>query len=147
MKVILLQDVHALGRKRDVKDVSDGYARNFLIPRKLAMPANTGALQALTAQKAREEQEKSELHGKYKASAERLKTTTLLFKTKIGEKGKTFGSISSAKIRDALKKEGIAVEKEWIAMDAPIKTAGAHAVEINFPHGIMGKTKIIVEAE
>jgi len=65
----------------------------------------------------------------------------------MGEKGKAFGSITAAKIRDALKKQGIAVEKEWVALDEPIKTMGEHTVEIKFPHGIVGRTKIIVEAE
>lgn len=147
MKVILLQDVAALGRKRDIKDVSDGYGRNFLIPRKLAMPATPGAMQALTAQKEREEQEKSEQYGKYNVSAEKLKFTTLVFKTKIGEKGKAFGSISAIKIRDALKKEGIAVDKEWIALEDPIKTTGEHIVVVKFPHEIMAEVKVIVQAE
>lgn len=147
MKVILLQDVAALGRKRDVKDVSDGYARNFLIPHKLAMPASAAAMQALTAQKAREDQAKAAEDAQYRASAEKLKTLTLSFKTKIGEKGKAFGSITAAKIRDALKKEGIAIEKEWIVLDDPIKTTGGHTVEVKFPPDIVVKMRVVVEAE
>ena len=71
----------------------------------------------------------------------------IAIKTKIGEKGKAFGSITAAKIRDALKQQGIAVEKEWVVLDEPIKTMGEHSVEIKFPHGIVGKAKLTVQAE
>lgn len=147
MKVILLQDVPALGRKNDIKDVSDGYGRNFLLPHKLAMSATPNAVAALASQKTRAEQGIATERAEHQAIAEKLAGMTLLLKTKIGEKGKAFGSVTAAKIRDALKQQGIAVEKEWIALAEPIKTMGEHTVEIKFPHGIVGKTKIIVEAE
>ncbi|MFY9462716.1 MAG: 50S ribosomal protein L9 [Candidatus Sungiibacteriota bacterium] len=147
MKVILLQDVAALGRKGDIKDTSDGYARNFLLPRKLAAPATVGAVQMITEDKTRREQEQLKHTAIYQVIAEKLKNTPITLKTKIGEKGKAFGSVTAVKIRDALKKQGIAVEKEWIAIDDPIKTMGEHTVEIKFPHGIIGEIKVIVKAE
>lgn len=147
MKVILWKDVPALGRKNDVKEVSGGYARNFLLPQKLAQLATDAAITLLAAKKERGEREKMEDEQKYKIAAEKLKTAVISFKVKMGEKGKAFGSITAAKISDAMKKQGIAVEKEWIVLDEPIKTTGERAIEIKFPHGIVGEAKIIVEAE
>lgn len=147
MKVILLKDIPALGRTRDVKDVSDGYARNFLLPRKLAIPATDAALASAAARKTGEERAKSAEQDAYRAYAEKLKTMALSFKTKMGEKGKAFGSIGIAAIRDALKKKGVEVDKDWIALDAPIKTAGEKKVAIKFPQGIEGEVKIIIEPE
>lgn len=147
MKIILLKDIPALGKKNEVKEVSGGYARNFLLPQKLAEPATDAAISALAAKKAHDEREKSEEENKYNAAAEKLKTAVMSLKVKMGEKGKAFGSVTAQKIADALKKQGVAVEKEWIALAEPIKTIGEHAIEIKFPHGIVGETKIIVEAE
>ncbi len=147
MKVILLQDVAALGRKGDVKEVSDGYGRNFLLPRRLAAAATPAVIAGLAGEKTRKEQEQLKQTAAYQAVAEKLKNMTLLIKTKMGEKGKAFGSITAAKIRDALKRQGIDMEKEWIALDDPIKTMGEHTVEIKFPHGIVGKVKLMVQAE
>lgn len=147
MKVILLQEIPKLGHKNEVKNVADGYARNFLFPRKLAKPATEAALKILEEQKAREERERSIEYQKYKALAEKLKSLTLTFKVKIGEKGRAFGSVTAVKIRDALKKQGIEAEKEWIELDEPFKTAGEYAVKIKLPQGLKGEIKIVVEAE
>ena len=147
MKVILLQDVAAIGRRGEIKEVSDGYARNFLLPRKLAMPATPVAIAGIAAEKSRRDQEQEKQTAAYQGMSEKLRNTALTLKTKIGEKGKAFGSITTAKIRDALKRQGIAVEKEWIMLTEPIKTMGEHSVEIKFPHGIVGKAKLTVQAE
>lgn len=147
MKIILLQDISAVGRKNEVKEVRDGYARNFLLPRRFALPASDLALKDLETHKARQEKQKSDEDTRYRATAEALKKTSLRFKVKLGEKGKAFGSVSASKIRDALQKEGIAADKDWIVLDEPIKTTGEHAIEIKFPHGIVGNMKVIVEAE
>lgn len=147
MKIILLQAVAALGRTGDIKDVSDGYARNFLLPQKLAEPATDAAIALLAAKKAQGEQEKSEEEKKYRAAAEKLKTLTLALTVKTGGAGKTFGSVNAAKIQDALRKQGILVEKNWILLASPIKATGGHALDIKFPHGIMGKVQLMIEAE
>lgn len=147
MKIILLDDLPPLGRKNDVKEVSNGYARNFLFPKKLAKLATPEALKELTSQKEREERKKSEEYQKYNALAERLKPLVLTFKVKVGEKGRTFGSITVVKIHEALKKEGIEAKKEWIELEEPIKTTGEHMVKVKFPHGLEGEIKIKVEAE
>lgn len=147
MKVILLQDVQNVGRKSDVKDVSDGYARNFLFPRNLAKPATEQALKNLTAQKSHEEREKSEEYQKSKTLVEKLKSLTLTFKVKIGVKGRAFGSVTAVKVRDALKKKGIEVEKDWVQLEESIKTTGEKTVKIKLPHELVGEVKVAVEAE
>ena len=147
MKIILLQDVPALGKRNEVKEVSGGYARNFLLPRRLAEVATDTAIASLTAKKARDEKAKSDEEKKYTATADKLKTVALSFKVKIGGKGKAFGSVSAVKIQEALQKQGIHVEKDWIMLDTPIKTTGEKVVGIKFPHDTKGEVKIIVEAE
>lgn len=147
MRVILLQDIVHLGEKGNIKDVSDGYARNFLIPRGLAKPASESALKVLAAQKVREEREKSEEYQKYKALVDKLSTLVLQFKVKMGEKGRAFGSITAAKIRDALKKQGVSIEKEWVLLESPIKSTGEKLVKIKFPQGLGGEVKVVIESE
>lgn len=147
MKVILLQDVPKLGKKNEVREVSDGYARNFLFAKNLAKPATPEALKILAKQKQSEEREKSEELQKYKASVDKLKSLVLGFKVKIGAKGRAFGSVTAAKIQEALGKQGIKVERSWIALKESIKTGGEHSVEVRFPHNLVGKVKIVVEAE
>lgn len=147
MKVILSQDVSNVGRKNDIKDVSDGFARNFLFPKNLAKPATESALKAVAGQKVLEERESSEEYQRYKSLVEKLKSLTLNFKVKMGEKGRAFGSVTAVKIRDALKKQGIEVEKEWILLEEPIKTTGERKVKIKLPNELMGEVKILIEKE
>ena len=147
MKIILLQDVQNVGRKHDVKEVHDGYARNFLFARGLAKPATEQALKTLAAEKVRAEREKSEEYQKYKAVVDKLKTIVLQFKVKLGEKGRAFGSVTAVKIRDALKREGIVVEKEWIVLEDSIKTTGERTIAIKLPSGLRSEVKVRVEAE
>lgn len=147
MKIILLKDVQHIGRKNDIKDVSGGYARNFLFPQNLAKPATETAIKVMTAEKERREKEKSAEYQKYKALAEKLKSLTLVFKVKIGGKGRTFGSVTAVKIRDALKKQGVEVQKDCVLLEESIKTAGEKVVKIKFPNDIVSEVKIVVEAE
>lgn len=147
MRVILQQDTPNVGKKYDVKEVRDGFARNFLIPQKLALPATDGALKALAAQKVRAEREKSEEYQRYQTMAEKLKALVLSFKMKLGESGTAFGSVTAIKIRDALKKEGIEVEKDWISLEEPIKTTGEHTIKVKLPQDMKGEVKVIVETE
>jgi large subunit ribosomal protein L9 len=147
MKVILLQDIKNIGKKGETKNVSDGYARNFLFARNLAKPATEEALKELETLKANEMRAKSEEYNRYKTLAEKLQTLALSFKVKVGEKGRAFGSVTQLKIQQALKKEGVAVEKEWILLDEPIKTTGEKAVKIKFPNNLTAEVKIIIEPE
>lgn len=147
MRVLLLQDIPALGKKNDVKEVSGGYARNFLLPRKLAEPATERAMREAVLHKARKEKQAEEQRERFIESAEKMKNMTLSFKMKMGERGKAFGSVSAAKIANALKKQGVPVEKNWVALDEPIKTSGEHIISVTFPHGGEGKIKVVVEPE
>lgn len=180
MKVILQQDIPHLGRKNEVRDVSDGYARNFLIARGIAKPATDAALQSIAAEKTRREKEQSAEYKKFKMLAEKISRTLLHFRMKIGEKSKktggifagslpaeasrasvtrkrspgvpeegkrAFGSVTAAKIKEALQKEGIAVEKEWLELNNSIKTTGETKVKMKLPHEIKTEIKIFIEAE
>lgn len=147
MKVLLSQDVRHLGKKGDIKDVSEGYGRNFLLPKKLAAAATDAVIRDAAAQKAHKEKGAAEERQRHADAARKMKDMTLSFKMKMGERGKAFGSVSAAKIAEALKKLGIAVEKEWIVLEEQIKTTGEHAVSVAFPHGIEEKIKVVVEPE
>ena len=146
MKVILLQDVPKIGKKGDVKEVSEGFARNFLFPRKLAVLASKAELQKLTDVKEKKEKEASKEKEVYQKMIEKLKDLTLNFKMKMGEGGKAFGAVTKNDIYEALHKKGIEIEKDWIE-DEHIKTTGEKMVEIKFPQGIKGEIKINIESE
>lgn len=180
MRIILLQDIVSLGKKDDIKNVSDGYARNFLFPQKLAKQATESAVKILAAEKKEEAGKKSEEYKKYTALKEKIKSLKLSFKMKIGGKGKktdglfagsllteaskasvirkrsqgfaeegkrAFGSVTKQKIFDELKKHGIVIEKDWILLDEPIKTAGEKIVEIKLPNDLVAEIKILIEPE
>ena len=147
MKVIFTKDVPAVGKKDEVKNVSDGYARNFLFPKGLARSATENAIKNLTHALA-EKQKTSTLRNDHAQTvAERLKTITLHFKTKIGEKGKSFGSISSAKIQQELEKKGISVRKEDVLLEEPIKTLGEKTIPIRLHPELTAEVKIVIESE
>ena len=146
MKVILLQDVSKIGRKDEVKEVSEGFARNFLFPKKLAVLATETELKKISVRKENREKESAKEQENYQKIAEQLKKITLNFKLKVGEKGQSFGSVTANDICEALKQNSIEVEKGWIE-DEHIKTTGEKTVKIEFPQGTAGEVKIKVEAE
>lgn len=145
MIVILLKDVKGKGKAGDVVKVSDGYARNMLLPRGLAQEATEGNIRNLEKQKALAEEKRAAEEAKAKAQRDKLEEITLEIKTKGGENGKLFGSITSKDISEALEKqEGIAVDKKKIDMDAPIKTAGMSTVTLKLFTGVNAKLKVNV---
>jgi large subunit ribosomal protein L9 len=147
MKVIFIKDVPTVARRHDVKEVSDGYARNFLFLKGLAKPATENSLKSLR-QELTEKHKKGTLQlNQAHALAERLKTTVLHFKSKVGEKGKSFGSISAAKIQEELQKKGIEVKKEDIELEDPIKSTGEKLVLVRLHPEVTEGVKIIVESE
>src|SRR3989344_5184557 len=148
MKIILLKDVPQLGKRGDIKDTADGYARNFLFTKGLARPATEESLHALAKTRQTAMKKTEEETGRFQVLAARISKITLVIKTKIGEKGKAFGSMTAAKIRDALiHQEKINIEKEWINLAEPIKQTGKHDVKIKFPHGIEETLRIVIEPE
>ena len=139
MRVLLLEDVRGVGRKMEIREVSDGYARNFLIPKKLAAPANANALQIRASW---EKQEKHEAAA-YEALLNRLKTETFTFSLTVGANGSVFDSVTALHIKKALEEKGFG-ESEVI-LKHPIRTIGVHEVEIRLGRGMHGIVKIVTE--
>ena len=147
MKVILLEDVKGSGKTGDVVKVSDGYARNLLIPKGLAVEATPQNIKQLEKKKAAEEKKFKEDKARAQEMAEKLLKEGIVIKTKAGENGKNFGSITSKDIADALNALGYDIDKKKILLDAPIKTTGVTEVMIKLFTEVTGKVKINVVAE
>jgi large subunit ribosomal protein L9 len=129
MKVLLLQNIKTLGNKGDVKQVSDGYARNFLLPKKLAEAATAEAIKNVEAKRSEEEGKKSESLKEMKELAGKLKNKKITLKSK-AKKGKLFGSISAKDIGEALEKEDLKVSRECIIIKEAIKKTGVYNVNV-----------------
>lgn len=147
MKVILLEDVKGSGKTGDVVKVSDGYARNLLIPKGLAVEATPQNIKQLEKKKAAQEKKFKEDKARAQEMAEKLLKEGIVIKTKAGENGKIFGSITSKDIADALNALGYDIDKKKILLDAPIKTTGVTEVMIKLFTEVTGKVKINVVAE
>jgi len=129
MKVILLEDVKALGKKGEIVNVSDGYARNFILPKKLGTPATARNINDLKLKKANEEKLAKEQLAQAKAFAEDIKEKIILVSIKTGEGGKTFGSVSAKEMAAAVKEQlGIDIDKKKLQLSEPIKTLGNHLI-------------------
>lgn len=146
MKVILLNNVKALGKKGDVVNVSDGYANNFLLKNKLAVPASAGNLNINAQEKAMQAKKIKEETLSAEETARKLKDIVVVVKTKVGENGKAFGSISSKEIAEELVKMGYDIDKKKIELDSPIKTVGEYVVPVRLYKGVMGKINLKVVA-
>ena len=134
MKVILLQDVKALGKKGEVVNVNDGYARNFILPKKLGVEANGKNLNDLKLQKNNEAKVAQEHLDAAKKLAEELKAGKVVLTMKVGEGGRTFGSVSSKEIAEAVKEQmHLEIDKKKIQLKEQIKTLGTHIVSVK-PH-------------
>ena len=146
MRVILKREVRGLGRPGEVKDVADGYAQNFLLPRGLATVANAGELKQLARERDAQKQKKDRAHGDAEELAAKLATITLVFRLKSGEQGKTFGSVTSKDIAEALEREHkISVDRTKIHLTEPVKTLGAHQVEIRILPDVRATVTVAVE--
>ena len=148
MIVILNKDVKGTGKAGDVVKVSDGYARNMLIPKGLATEATQGNIRHLEKKKAIEAERKAEEKAEAKEMAKRISELSVNIKTKAGEGGKIFGSITSKDISDALKKQhNIDVDKKKIQLSSPIKQTGEVSVEIKLYFEVSAKLTVKIEAE
>jgi large subunit ribosomal protein L9 len=131
MKVIFQQDVKGQGKKGELKEVAEGYARNFLLPRGLAVEASTGNINALKDQKRREAARKQEELEKARRLAAELENITVTIHTKAGDGGRLFGSVTSKQISQMLKQEyRLQVDKKKIQLDEPIRTLGVTNVPV-----------------
>ena len=145
MKVILTQDVDTLGKSGDMKQVADGYATNFLIPRKLAVPAAGGAYRAWQHDIASREDKRQREREEAEIAATRIASTTLTMGVKVGEGGKLYGSITTKDVADALGRRGISVDRHKIELDEPLKSLGTYKVAIKVFQGMTPEVTIIVE--
>ena len=145
MIVILLKDVKAVGKAGEVVKVSDGYARNLLLPKGLATEATEGNVRSLEKQKAIKEEHRQEELAEAKAQAAKIAELKVVIKTKSGEGGKLFGSITSKDIADALAQQHkITIDKRKFVLDAPIKHTGDFELEIKIYPEVVAKMKVTV---
>jgi large subunit ribosomal protein L9 len=147
MKLILREDVENLGRGGDVVDVKPGYGRNFLLPRGLAVAANTRNLREIEHQKAVATAKAAKLKASAEAVAKRLAETPITLKRKAGEQDKLFGSVTAIDIAEALSARGLQLDRRSIDLPEPIKTVGDFEVPVKLHHDVVGKAKVKVEAE
>ncbi len=143
MKVILLSDIKGVGKKDQIINASDGYARNFLFPKKLAVEANAENMNKLKAKQDSNQYKKNVEKEEAIKIAEKLKGILLKISVKAGENGKIFGSITSKEIADNLKEQyKIEIDKKKIELKEPIKTVGSFVVSIRLYEGIIGNLKV-----
>ena len=148
MKVILNADVKGQGKKGELKEVSDGYARNFLLPKKLAVPATAENVNTMKQQeKARQAQMAAE-KAEAQALAEKLKSIQVKLTAKAGEGGRLFGAVTSKEIAEALSAQhGLNIAKTKLVLDEPIKSCGGYQIKTKPGHEIMGTVKVMVVEE
>ena len=145
MKVILLQDVKSVGKKGDMVELSEGYARNFILPKKLGIEATSKNINDLKLQKAHEDKVAAEQLAAAKVLAEELKNKSVELKMKVGEGGRTFGAISTKEIAAAAKEQlGYELDKKKISVDEPIKSLGVHNVKIKLHPKVTADLKVKV---
>ncbi|MBE5943331.1 MAG: 50S ribosomal protein L9 [Lachnospiraceae bacterium] len=145
MKVILLQDVKSLGKKDQIVDVSDGYARNFVLPKKLGVEATPKNLNELKLKKAHEDKVAAENLAAAQALADQMKEESVTLSIKVGEGGRVFGSISSKEIAEAMKSQlGHDIDKKKIVLKEAIKSLGTHIIDIKLHTQVTGKMNVKV---
>lgn len=147
MKVILLQDVKRQGKKGEVVDVNEGYARNFLVKKGFAEIATASKLNDITQKKSAADFHKAEEIKATKEMAKEINGKSFTVKIKAGANGKVFGSVTSQNVSDALQLAGYAVDKKKIVLSSPIKNLGEYEVDLKLLEGISAKIRISVEAE
>lgn len=147
MKVILLSDIKGVGKKDQVIEASDGYARNYLFPKKLALEANTENMSKLKSRQNSNQFRKDTEKKQAEEIAKKLKGIMLKIKVRAGENGKIFGGVTSKEISDGLKRDyNIDIAKKKILLNETIKTIGTFTIDIKLYEGVIGKLKIDVIA-
>ena len=147
MKVILIDEIRGLGSRGDIVQVKDGYARNFLLPKKLARPATPGNLKSIEQERKKwnllSEQEKTAAQ----KAAEKIEGMKLVIRKKVGDSGTLYGSVTSSEIADALLAEGVEVDKRRIELSHPIKSLGGHDVDVKLHREVSAHVHIEVVGE
>jgi large subunit ribosomal protein L9 len=146
VRVILKTEVRGLGHAGDVKDVADGYAQNFLLPRGLAIEATASELKRLGQARDAAKAKKDHAHDDAEALAKRLGEITLVFKLKAGAQGKTFGSVTSKDVADALAREaGTEIDRTKIVLHEPLRALGMHTVEVRLLPDVRANVTVAIE--
>jgi large subunit ribosomal protein L9 len=144
-QAILLKDVEPLGERGEVVDVSPGYLRNYLVPRKLAQPATDASIAEVQRRKDAAERAATEAAARAEETAGLLRKTVLTISHQAGDDGRLFGSVTSQEIADAVRQaRGVKLDKRRIQLDEPIRTTGTHMVTIEVADGVTAEIKTIV---
>ncbi len=146
MKVVLTADVKGQGKKNDIIEVSDGYGRNYLIKNKLAVEATPTMINSLKISKAADDHRKAVERAEAQKLAEKIQGTTVVVKIKVGETGKLFGALNTQAVSDALKEQGIEIDKKKIVLSEVIKAVGTYDVVVKPYAEISAKIKVRIEA-
>jgi large subunit ribosomal protein L9 len=145
VRVVLKQEVRGLGRPGDVKEVADGYAQNYLLPKGLAIEASAGELKRVAQERASAQAKQDRAHGDAEAMAKKLDAVTLVFTLKAGDQGKTFGSVTTKEIADALKREHrIDIDPRKINAE-PLRALGVHKVEVRLATDVRAHIAVAIE--
>jgi large subunit ribosomal protein L9 len=147
MKVVLKDDVKNIGKMGQIIDVADGYARNYLVPKGLAIEANTKNIKSLEHQKRIIQDNAKKIKVSAQDLSNKISTITLVIKAKSGDEGKLFGSVTTMDIAELLQKEGIEIDKKKISLDEPIKRLGAYAVNVKIHPEISTQLNVQVVEE
>jgi len=147
MQVILRENVENLGRVGDIIKVTDGYARNYLIPRKLVYVADEGNVRAIEHHKKQLEKRAKEVKAAAEAQAKVLSQVVVSLARKVGEHDKLFGSVSAGDIAELLAKQGHKIERRWVQISEPIKTLGSHTVSVRLLPDVAATIKVVVTKE
>ncbi len=147
MKVILLKDVENVGKKYDIKEVKNGYGRNFLVQKGLAKPATKEAIAWVEVQKSIQEKKSEEALKKIQEKATSIDGQEVMVPTKVGDENQLFESINAQKISEKLKELGFDVKKSQIMLETPIKELGEYPVKIKFEHNLEAEITVIVTAQ
>ena len=145
MKVILTKDVKAQGKAGDIINVSDGYARNFLFPKGLAVEADKKAMNEINNKKAAEQHKIEVETAQAKDIAAKLETINVKISTQAGSDGRLYGSVTTKEICEELKKQhGLEIDKRKVSLDEPIKAFGTYSLEVKLYSGVIGKINVVV---
>ncbi len=147
MQVILREDIEKLGKIGDLVKVADGYARNYLVPKKKAIEATPKNVHAMDHAKKMVADRLRRVKKEATADADRIKALAITIKAKTGEEGKLFGSVTSMDIAEAMKAQGVVIDKRKIVLDEPIKRVGEYTVTVKLPADVTADFKLSVIAE
>ena len=144
MRVILKRDIQGVGREGDIKEVKDGYARNFLLPQRAAVVADAGAIKNWERHKGEREERERVVRAQAEATAARLSELKLQIAVRAGERNRLFGSVTNREIAELIAREGFEIDRHTISLAEPIKTVGDHRVTVHVVPGVDAQVTVTV---